>query len=100
MYKRQVLEEREIKYHPQSVMNAKMSIPFAVGLVLTDGDFGKGHRIRLEIASSNFPKWDRNLNTGHPMGQDAEMRTALQKVYHDAEHPSHVLLPVIPAKQG
>ncbi len=62
--------------------------------------FGKGHRIRLEIASSNFPKWDRNLNTGHPMGQDAEMRTALQKVYHDAEHPSHVLLPVIPAKQG
>lgn len=62
--------------------------------------FGKGHRIRLEIASSNFPKWDRNLNTGHPMGQDAEMRTALQKVYHDAEHPSHVLLPVIPAKHG
>lgn len=62
--------------------------------------FGKGHRIRLEIASSNFPKWDRNLNTGHPMGQDAEMRTALQKVYHDAEHPSHVLLPVIPAKHS
>lgn len=64
-----------------------------IGIVL-----GKGHAIRIEIASSNFPKWDRNLNTGHAVGQDAETRIAKQKIYHDAEHPSHVVLPVIPAK--
>jgi len=60
--------------------------------------FKKGHRIRLEIASSAFPKYDRNLNTGAPLGKSAEMKTAEQTVYHDRDHPSHVLLPVVPAK--
>ena len=55
-----------------------------------------GHRMRLEISSSNFPRFDRNPNTGRPVADDTELRGALQTVYHDRRHPSHVLLPVIP----
>jgi putative CocE/NonD family hydrolase len=59
--------------------------------------FKKGHRIRLEIASTAFPKYDRNPNTGAPLGQSAEMKTADQTIYHDPEHPSVLVLPVVPA---
>jgi putative CocE/NonD family hydrolase len=58
----------------------------------------KGHCLRVHIASAAFPKFDRNLNTGRPWGMDAEMQVARQTVYHDAKHPSHIVLPVIPAK--
>lgn len=58
--------------------------------------FKAGHRIRLHISSSHFPRYDRNLNTGHPIGEDGEMKVAFQSVYHDREHPSHLLLPIIP----
>ena len=43
-----------------------------------------------------LPKYDRNLNTGAPLGQTVEMAVAEQRIYHDAEHPSIVVLPVIP----
>jgi predicted acyl esterase len=58
----------------------------------------KGHRIRLEIASSGFPKYNCNPNTGAPLGKSAEMRTAEQTVYHDRDHPSYLQLPIVPAK--
>ena len=58
--------------------------------------FKAGHRIGLEISSSAFPKYDRNLNTGTPLGRTSEMAVAEQRIYHDVEHPSMVLLPVIP----
>jgi len=58
----------------------------------------KGHFLRVHIASAAFPKFDRNLNTGHPFGLDSEMQTARQTVFHDAKHPSHIVLPVVPAK--
>ena len=58
--------------------------------------FRAGHRIGLEIASSAFPKYDRNLNTGAPLCQTAEMAVAEQRICHDAEHPSCVVLPIIP----
>ena len=57
--------------------------------------FKKGHRIRVDISSSNFPRFDRNPNTGDKFGQDAELRVAHQTVLHDRAHQSHVLLPVI-----
>ena len=44
------------------------------------------HRIRLEVSSSNFPHYDRNPNTGHPFGIDAEVQPANQTVYHDPSH--------------
>jgi putative CocE/NonD family hydrolase len=70
---------------------------YTIDLGATSNLFKAGHRIRLEISSSNFPRFDRNLNTGKPVGDDSEIKTALQTLIHDAEHPSHVTLPVIPA---
>ena len=70
---------------------------FEVDLWSTSNRFLKGHRIRVELTSSNFPHYDRNPNTGAPFGQDAELRTATQTVYHDRDRPSHILLPVIPS---
>ena len=60
--------------------------------------FKKGHRIRIDITSSNFPHFDRNPNTGHEFGRDSEVRIAHQTIHHSAEYPSHVMLPVIPAE--
>ncbi|HSB70741.1 MAG TPA: CocE/NonD family hydrolase [Candidatus Methylomirabilis sp.] len=71
---------------------------YTIDLWSTSNCFLRGHRIRVEISSSNFPQFDRNPNTGHPFGLDAELRTARQTVFHDAEHPSHILLPIIPAE--
>jgi putative CocE/NonD family hydrolase len=62
---------------------------------VTSNVFRKGHRIRLEISSSNFPRFDRNPNTGGPLADERQVRRAEQTVYHDAEHPSCVVLPVI-----
>ena len=59
--------------------------------------FLRGHRIRVEISSSNYPQFDRNPNTGHPFGTDTELHSATQTVYHDSRHCSHVLLPVVDA---
>lgn len=58
--------------------------------------FKKGHRIRVEISSSAFPKYDRNLNTGEDLGISGNMQVVTQSIYHDKEHPSHIVLPVIP----
>jgi putative CocE/NonD family hydrolase len=55
----------------------------------------KGHKIQVEISSSNFPKYDRNPNTGAKFGQDAQLQKATQTIYHDGEHPSHIILPVV-----
>ena len=55
-----------------------------------------GHRLRVEISSSNFPRFDRNPNTGAPIGQDSRMETARQTVHHSTNHPSHIVLPIIP----
>lgn len=63
----------------------------------TSNLFKAGHRIRLEISSSNFPMWDRNPNTGDPFGQNAEVRVADQVIVHDSEHPSMITLPVVEA---
>ena len=60
--------------------------------------FKKGHSIRLEIASTAFPKYDRNPNTGEPLGKTDKMQRADQTIYHDQDHPSHVLLPVVRSK--
>ena len=71
---------------------------FTVDLWPTSNVFRKGHRIRVDIASANFPRFDRNPNTGNRFGEDAETQIAHQTVFHDGSHTSHILLPVIPAK--
>jgi len=72
--------------------------PYAlsIDLLVTSNLFQPGHQIRLEISSSNFPRFDRNPNTGEPAGTASALRPAVQTVYHDLEHPTHILLPVIP----
>jgi putative CocE/NonD family hydrolase len=63
---------------------------------VTSNVFLKGHSIRLEISSSNFPRFDRNPNTGRPVADETELRTARQTVYHDRAQASYVLLPIVP----
>jgi len=62
---------------------------------VTGNVFQKGHRIRIEVSSSNFPRFDRNPNTGGPIADSTELRKATQTVYHDARRPSYLLLPVL-----
>ncbi len=70
-----------------------------IDLVGTSIAFQPGHRIRVHVTSSHFPQFDRNPNTGAPFGTSAEVKVAQQTVYHDAERPSHIVLPVIPRRR-
>jgi putative CocE/NonD family hydrolase len=67
-----------------------------VDLWSTSNVFLKGHQIRLEVSSSNFPRFDRNLNTGKNSATEASFVKATNTVYHDAAHPSALLLPIVP----
>jgi uncharacterized protein len=69
---------------------------YAIDLWATSNVFLPGHRIRIEISSSNFPRFDRNPNTGAPFGAGTELRPARQTVFHQADMPSCVRLPVVP----
>ena len=71
-------------------------IEYTIDLWATSNLFKKGHRIRVEISSSNFPRFDRNMNTGAPIGSDVEFQPALQTIYHTSEYPSRLTLPVVP----
>jgi uncharacterized protein len=63
---------------------------------VTSNVFLKGHRIRIEISSSNFPRFDRNPNTGRPIADETELVPATQTIHHDHKHESYVTLPVMP----
>jgi putative CocE/NonD family hydrolase len=69
---------------------------FEIDLWVTSNLFKKGHRIRLEVSSSNFPRFDRNPNSGKPFGTDTELLSAKQTILHDRDHATHLVLPVIP----
>ncbi|HLG62604.1 MAG TPA: CocE/NonD family hydrolase [Ktedonosporobacter sp.] len=69
---------------------------YAIDLWATSNVFKVGHRIRVDITSSNFPRWDRNLNTGAPLGTDDTPVVAHQTILHDREHPSYIVLPIVP----
>jgi putative CocE/NonD family hydrolase len=71
---------------------------FRIDMWSTANVFKKGHRIRLEVSSSNFPRFDCNPNTGHELFADAEVRPAMQSVRHDREFASFLTLPIIPAR--
>jgi len=68
---------------------------YAIDLWSTSHVFLAGHCIRLEISSSAFPKYDRNLNTGADLATSTEMLSAHNTVWHDADHPSQLILPEI-----
>jgi putative CocE/NonD family hydrolase len=62
---------------------------------VTSNVFRAGHRIRIEISSSNFPRFDRNPNTGRVIADETELRKATQTIFHDRERRSWVVLPVV-----
>ena len=69
---------------------------YKIEVGVTGNVFRKGHRIRIDISSSNFPRFDRNLNTGLYLNTNSEMRPANQTIFHSKNYPSHAILPVIP----
>ena len=69
---------------------------YQITLWETSNLFKAGHRIRLEVSSSNFPRFDRNLNTGADGANDTDMRIARQTIFHNGQYPSHLTLPLIP----
>jgi uncharacterized protein len=74
--------------------------PLTIDAGVTSNVFLAGHSIRLEISSSNFPRFDRNPNTGRSIAEETMLKKAQQLVYHSRQYPSHVLLPVIPASES
>ena len=74
--------------------------PLVIDAGVTSNVFLAGHSIRVEISSSNFPRFDRNPNTGRPFADETTLKKAQQTVYHSRQYPSRVLLPVIPASEN
>jgi uncharacterized protein len=84
--------ERAVLMKPGVVYSATIHI------YPTANRFARGHRIRLDISSSNFPRFDLNPNTGEPLQQHRRMIAADNTVYHNANQPSHVVLPILTKK--
>jgi hypothetical protein len=82
--------DREVLMEPGRVY------PVRVNVHATGNYFGPRHRIRVEISSSNFPRFDRNLNTGGDNSRDTTMVVARNTIHHSSRYPSHLLLPVVP----
>jgi putative CocE/NonD family hydrolase len=85
----------------ESMESPKLIVPseiykVTIDLAATSNVFFAGHSLRLEVSSSNFPRFDRNLNTGEDQGSSTAMVKATNTIYHDGEHRSAVILPVIP----
>jgi putative CocE/NonD family hydrolase len=81
-------------YEQPELMSPGKPYEFVFQLYPTSNVFKKGHRIRLDISSSNWPRFDVNPNTGGPLGLEQRFEIAHQAVYHDADRPSHLVLPV------
>ena len=82
--------DRKVWMNPDGVYKVE------VDLEVTSNYFGSGHRIRLEISSSNFPRFDRNLNTGGNNYDETKWVVAKSTIHHSKQYPSHVVLPIIP----
>ena len=78
------------------LMNPGEIYKLKIDLWATSDVFLAGHKLRLEVSSSNFPRFDRNLNTGEDAGSGTRIVKAMNSIYHDREHPSAVVLPVVP----
>lgn len=79
-------------------MNPGQTYKFVIDVCSTSNVFRKGHRLRLEISSSNFPRFDRNLNSGEESAFARKPVSATNAIYHDTERPSALILPVVPAQ--
>ncbi len=82
-------------FDAERLMEPGTIYPIEIVLPPTANLFAKGHRIRLDIASSNFPQFDVNPNTGEPLGRHTHTVRARNAVHFGAEHPSHIVLPLV-----
>lgn len=80
----------------EKLMEPGTVYPFTIRLYPTSNVFKKGHRIRVDISSSNYPRFDLNPNTGEPLNAHRRIVPAENTLYHDADRPSQILLPVVP----
>jgi putative CocE/NonD family hydrolase len=80
------------------LMNPGQIYKLVIDLWSTSNVFVKGHALRLEISSSNFPRFDRNLNTGEVQSSAQKYVSATNTIYHDAEHPSALTLPIVKSR--
>ena len=71
---------------------------FTIKLDPCSNVFKKGHRIRVDISSSNFPRFDVNPNSGEPANHNRRTITAVNTIHHDRDHPSHIVLPLMPVE--
>jgi putative CocE/NonD family hydrolase len=85
---------RKSLFQPEPVTPGEV-YEYTINLEATSQLFRKEHRMRIDIASSSFPEYDRNMNTGNPVGEDARGITAKQIIYHDSEYPSYIDMPVV-----
>jgi putative CocE/NonD family hydrolase len=83
---------RDSQEHP-TLLTPNQVYRFVVDLWSTSNVFLTGHRIRVAVTSSSFPRWDRNLNTGGPFGLEAVGQVAFNTVFRDQARPSHITLP-------
>jgi putative CocE/NonD family hydrolase len=84
----------------KSIFKPELLIPggineYVINMQATSQLFQKGHRIRIDITSSSFPEYDRNMNTGNAIGEDERGIPALQTIYHQSDYASYIDLPVI-----
>ena len=79
-----------------SLLEPNRVYQYTIDLWATSNVFKPGHQIRVEVSSSNFPRFDRNTNTGKLVAEDSEVKPALQTILHDSQHPSHITLPIVP----
>jgi hypothetical protein len=90
------------RHSPQTprLMTPGEVVEIAIEPMPTSNLFKAGHRIRLDVSSSNFPRFDVNPNTGAPEGDDGPRQKATNRVHLGGVHASHVLLPVVPTQAG
>lgn len=85
---------------PAALIEPGAVVAYEIDLLATSNLFRQGHRIGVEISSSNFPRFERNPNTGEDPREARRLQSARQTIYHDARYPSHILLPIIPREGG
>ncbi|MFC1864160.1 CocE/NonD family hydrolase [Thermodesulfobacteriota bacterium] len=85
---------RKSLFEPEYITPGEVN-EYIINLEAVSQLFRKGHRIRIDISSSSFPEYDRNMNTGNNTGEDEQGIPAMQSIYHQSEYPSYINLPVI-----
>jgi putative CocE/NonD family hydrolase len=87
-------------FEEQELIEPGKIYKFTIQPYPTSNLFGRSHRIRLDISSSNWPRFDVNPNTGEPLGLNTRISKALNTIHHEAAYPSHIVLPIIPQRSG